>query len=110
MASLGEWGEESVGSCQSSPSLQRVCRNQIYSRLVLVSKRIHFGIWNTATVSCYCLKSVIKTLMWFWVGLPCVGEELAMAGGGTVSLRSKVWSPRAWWWAGLRQGISALAK
>lgn len=87
----GEWGRESVGSCQSNPSVQRVCRTETYSRLVLVSKRVHFGILDTVTrVSCYCqcLKSLVA-LMWSLGGL-CVEEELAMAGGGGVGLRNKV--------------------
>lgn len=54
MANLGGWGEESVGSCLASPSLQRVCRNQTYSRLVLVFKRIHFGTANVLLLLKVC--------------------------------------------------------
>lgn len=101
-------GQGECGELPSKSSVQRVHSTQTYSRLMSVSRMVHWCMgYNNMSVF---LLPMLPGLWWHWYSFgwsPCVEEEVAMAGGVGVGLRSKGWSLRAWWLAVPRQGIWA---
>lgn len=101
-------GQGECGELPSKSSVQRVHSTQTYSRLMSVSRMVHWCMgYNNMSVF---LLPMLPGLWWHWYSFglsPCVEEEVAMAGGVDVGLRSKggLSGPGDWQYPGREFGL-----